>query len=187
MKQAQFFVQNSILRKREIERNDRLLQDRLICMKSNMNKAPPHSFIHTNNIAKKDQQESDKNHKILNENKILLQKLNKIATRNKKTVQGNHTFNFSNRPISQNIVNRKNKQNQIEQENQAILQRIQNQKPSFRIRSGNKLKLSDIQSISKGNKNLNDTTNNSIYNQSNRRNLHSQQRERSPNTRKYFI
>lgn len=186
MKQAQFFAQNSILRKREIERNDRLLHDKLFHMKSNINSNVPHSFVHSSNTAKRDYIEYDKNHKILSENKILQQKLNKIATRNKKTIQGNHTFNFTNRPISQNITNRKTKQTKIELENQQILQRIQNQKPSFRIRSGNKLKISDIQSISKGPKNLNDTTNNSIFNHGNSRlsKIQSQQRQRSPNSRK---
>ena len=145
MKSNNFNTQKPNIRKREMNRNDQLLQAKLISMKSNLDTNAPQSFHQTYYAGKTAKIEADKNSKIQNENKILLQKLNRIASRNTNTVSGTHSFNFNSRQTTLNGFTRKNKQNQIQLENLQLLQRIQNQKPTFRIRSGQKNPLNSTQ------------------------------------------
>merc|ERR1711976_396617 len=100
MKTGSFTTKKPVLQKREMLRNDQILQAKLLAIKSNLDTGAPQSYLQGHTTSKKEKMESDKNSKIFNENKILLQKLNRIASRNTNTVSGAHTFNFTQRPTS---------------------------------------------------------------------------------------
>ena len=82
-------------------RNDQILQSKLLTMKSNLDTGAPNSFLKIQNNGKKEKNEADKNTKIFNENKILLQKLNRIASRGNHTIPEPQAYNnYTNRPTS---------------------------------------------------------------------------------------
>lgn len=135
MKCTNLFIQKPVLRKTEIERNDRLLNHKLITMKSNLSKQAPYSFSNIYSQAKKEYREMDRHHKICTENRILLTKLNRIAFRDTNHIMGKHGFDFDARCMTLNGPGRKARQQQIQLDNLQLLQRLKTQKPSFRIRS----------------------------------------------------
>ena len=134
MKNGNIFIQKLILRKKEIQHNDRLLNEKLSTIKSKLSTDLPHSFTHNPSQAKKEYLEATRNDTILSENKILLSKLNRIAFRGTNSFS-EHNFDWRSRTTTLNEQNRKIKQKQIQADNIQMLRRLQNQKPSFRIRS----------------------------------------------------
>jgi hypothetical protein len=135
MKCTNLLIQKPVLRKKEIERNDRLLNHKLMTMKSNLSKQAPYSYSNIYSQAKKEYREMDRHHKICTENRILLTKLNRIAFRDTNHIMGKHGFDFDARCMTLNAPGRKARQQQIQSDNLQLLQRLKTQKPSFRIRS----------------------------------------------------
>ena len=110
MKCTNLFIQKPVLRKKEIERNDRLLNHKLMTMKSNLSKQAPYSFSNIYSQAKKEYREMDRHQKINSENRILLTKLNRIAFRDTNHIMGKHGFDFDARCMTLNGPGRKARQ-----------------------------------------------------------------------------
>jgi hypothetical protein len=101
MKTGTFTTKKPLLKRREMVRNDQILHSKLLSMKSNLDTGAPHSFMQTYHGGKKEKNEADKNTKIFNENKILLSKLNRIASRGNSTIPGSTTaYSCNVRPNS---------------------------------------------------------------------------------------
>ena len=120
-------VSSKLISKKINEKNMQIHLQKLQNIKSSISRAPPQSFSHLKSNKKKLQVYETKLTEIERENRMLLEKLTTIMKTN------SHTAQISEKPTPKSLNRdfRKRELVKITIENQALLKRLQGQKPTY--------------------------------------------------------